>query len=453
MQVLLSCEDQFLRTTSAQRPTYNVSRYDRLVTSLEREVVTLFERELNYHVRVEKARREMALRYDWTARGAFETVDALREYVLNHRNIQSFLRLNGFYATDGEVISMIRRIDADGDDRVTFEEFNEAVRPSVPVSPAPLISSSSAVYEEAKRSSSPLRRTAASPLRQTTEHAASQHHLTLQASATRLNSSANRLTASQLSPSRSQTLYAPAVTASPSRRYSPLKADDENELVRAFKEQIALENELEDAKNRLALQPDFNLPDAFDLLDRHLLGSFTATELLDSLASNGVYVVSEDVALYVKRYDRNLDGRLNYLEFQEATTPKNASYSTQLQLRRAHYSVLRVPRHEYFTAYTRDLLFKTLRVHFSVEASAENLRRRLIRRPGFNASDAFTAVDQDRDGFITRDEFRGILRDWGFYATETEISWLVDRYDRNRDGRISYSEFVEEIMPKSPSRV
>lgn len=120
----------------------------------------------------------------------------------------------------------------------------------------------------------------------------------------------------------------PPSHSSPSRRYSPLKADDENELVRAFKEQINLENELEDAKNRLALQPDFNLPDAFDLLDKNLFGSLSATELSDSLASNGIYTVSEDVYLFVKRYDRNYDGRLNYSEFSEAMMPKNASYST-----------------------------------------------------------------------------------------------------------------------------
>lgn len=120
----------------------------------------------------------------------------------------------------------------------------------------------------------------------------------------------------------------PPSHSSPSRRYSPLKADDENELVRAFKEQINLENELEDAKNRLALQPDFNLPDAFDLLDKNLFGSLSAAELSDSLASNGIYTVSEDVYLFVKRYDRNYDGRLNYSEFSEALMPKNASYST-----------------------------------------------------------------------------------------------------------------------------
>jgi Ca2+-binding EF-hand superfamily protein len=231
-----------------------------------------------------------------------------------------------------------------------------------------------------------------------------------------------------------------------------MRVSDESELVRAFKEQIALENELEDAKNRLSLQPDFNLPDAFDLLDRYNLGSLSANDLSDSLAVNGVYALSEDVFLFVKRYDRNADGRIASSEFSDAFMPKNASYATTLQLRRAHYSLLRAPRHEYFSSYTRELFFKTIRIHFSVESSAENIRRRLLARPGFNPSDAFTAVDSDRNGFITRDEFKGILREYGFFPTETELQWLVDRYDRDHDGRITYSEFAEEIYPKSPSR-
>jgi hypothetical protein len=70
--------------------------------------------------------------------------------------------VNGFIATDGEVISIIRRIDSDGDNKVTLEEFMDGTRPSVPL-PAPIVPTSS--YEESKRSSSPLRRSAASPLR------------------------------------------------------------------------------------------------------------------------------------------------------------------------------------------------------------------------------------------------------------------------------------------------
>jgi len=91
-------------------------------------------------------------------------------------------------------------------------------------------------------------------------------------------------------------------------------------------------------------------------------------------------------------------------------------------------------------------------VHFSVEESAELLRKRLNRRPTFNVRDAFQACDKDRNGFITRDEFRNILKEYRFYALEDEITWLIDRYDKTHDGRITYSEFIDEILPKSPSK-
>lgn len=225
-QILLPCEDQYLRETTTLRRSYNVGRYDRLLTSLEKEVTNLFEREINYHVRLEKLKRELNIRYDWSARAAFETIDSLRDYTLNHRNIQTFLRLNGFIATDSEVIAIIRRLDSDGDNKVGLDEFADAVRPAVPIA-SPIPASTSA-FEETKRASSPLRRTAASPLRATADIGASH------------GSSANlagAFAATQGSPARSFTASHTnfAATSSPSRR-SPMRIDDESELVRGFKE-------------------------------------------------------------------------------------------------------------------------------------------------------------------------------------------------------------------------
>lgn len=170
------------------------------------------------------------------------------------------------------------------------------------------------------------------------------------------------------------------------------------------------------------------------------------------MASFGLYALKDDVSLFVRRYDRNSDGRLRFTEFCDSIVPKSSAYASGLQARSAHYSRLSYPRNEYFTRETRDLYLKTFKTHFSAEASAEYLRKRLMRRPGFNASDAFSACDVDRNGYITRDELKTIFREYGFYATETELIYLIDRYDRNQDGRISYSEFIDEILPKSPSR-
>jgi Ca2+-binding EF-hand superfamily protein len=236
------------------------------------------------------------------------------------------------------------------------------------------------------------------------------------------------------------------------KRQSPLKQGDEEELARAFKEEIALEKELEDAKIKLSMNSDFNLTDAFNMIDRNSNGFISPNEISDALQEMGVYALKEDVYLFVKRYDRNQDGKLRYSEFVDAFTPKSVLHSSTLNARKGYYSQLGYPKNEYFTRDTRDLFARTFKTHFSVETSYEYLRKRLFRRPGFNASDAFSACDYDKNGYITRDEFKTILRDYGFYATDTELSWLLDRYDKNQDGKISYSEFIDEILPKSPAR-
>ena len=86
-----------------------------------------------------------------------------------------------------------------------------------------------------------------------------------------------------------------------------------------------------------------------------------------------------------------------------------------------------------------------------VEA-AELLRKRLSRRPNFSVHDAFQTVDKDGNGYLTRNEFGRILAESGIYASSEELMQLLDRYDRNKDGRISYSEFMEEMLPKSPQK-
>ena len=35
------------------------------------------------------------------------------------------------------------------------------------------------------------------------------------------------------------------------------------------------------------------------------------------------------------------------------------------------------------------------------------------------------------------------------YVSEIEICALIDRYDRTRDGKINYTEFVEELNPRT----
>ena len=233
-------------------------------------------------------KHELQLRYDWTTRSAFETIDSLREGALNNRNIQSFLKINGFYATESELVAIIRRLDVDADQKITYDEFIDAMRPQVVTEEPGYLGTTSASikspsrFEEEKKSTySPTR--IRSPLRESrfSETQGSMLGVPSHSSTYKAGSSPSRFDeprqthSSPIRPNVSRDLYSKSSTQkSPSRymyssptrggssslvssygqqqrRSSPLKSDDEEELVRAFKEQISLEKELEDAKIRL----------------------------------------------------------------------------------------------------------------------------------------------------------------------------------------------------------
>ncbi len=53
---------------------------------------------------------------------------------------------------------------------------------------------------------------------------------------------------------------------------------------------------------------------------------------------------------------------------------------------------------------------------------------------------------------MTKDELQRIIERSGFTATREEINALMERYDKDGDGAISYKEFQDEIRPHSPSK-
>jgi len=88
-----------------------------------------------------------------------------------------------------------------------------------------------------------------------------------------------------------------------------------------------------------------------------------------------------------------------------------------------------------------------------IECASESLRQRLSKRPGFNVYEAFASCDLYGDGVVSKDELRRLIESRGFYVSEKEVNHLVEKIDKDKDGRISYSEFREEFIPRSPVRM
>ena len=67
--------------------------------------------------------KELNSQTDFSTYAAFRTVDRFNEGSININNLQDFFRTFGNFLVEQEVFAIVRRIDTDGDARITFEEF------------------------------------------------------------------------------------------------------------------------------------------------------------------------------------------------------------------------------------------------------------------------------------------------------------------------------------------
>lgn len=102
---------------------------------VERALTEFIEREINLHLRVEAIKNELLLRFDWNTHAAFQNCDANHEGFINHNSLKLFQRLNGHFASDEEVVAIVRRLDADADQRINFKEFCDFMKPFIAINP------------------------------------------------------------------------------------------------------------------------------------------------------------------------------------------------------------------------------------------------------------------------------------------------------------------------------
>lgn len=87
------------------------------------------------------------------------------------------------------------------------------------------------------------------------------------------------------------------------------------------------------------------------------------------------------------------------------------------------------------------------------EIQAEQLRQRLQKRPQFSLLEAFDYLDKNEEGVISAEEFKLVMEEYGMFLDNEDVSSLLKRYDKNLDGKVSYSEFCNEMLPKSPKKI
>lgn len=232
-----------------------------------------------------------------------------------------------------------------------------------------------------------------------------------------------------------------------------LHITEQDELVETLRDFIDLDKELERAKQSLALRTDFTLYDGFRVFDYDNNGYANLDDIIEAFEVFRIYPTREEARLFMTRYDTYKNNRLNYAEVCDVFMPTNESSANALRQRSAKYPNGYYRRLDEFSASTHEALTRVLKLHLEVELNAEALRQKHEESANFRYDDAFTTLNKWGDDYLTTEDFAEIFKKYGFYPTKAELDILINRFDKDRDGKVSYDEFFEEFSPHSPLKV
>ena len=232
-----------------------------------------------------------------------------------------------------------------------------------------------------------------------------------------------------------------------------LRSSEEDLFVDSLRELISLDKDLERAKQSLALKSDFTLQDAFNVFDFRDTGIVNLDDIIEAFELFHVFPTREEARLFLSRYDINKNNNLNFEEFCEAFLPLHKGTADILQNRSDNYPNGYYNRRDEFSSATIDAFSRVLNIHLEVEITAEGLRQRHEESPHFRYDSAFSTLNKWGEDYLTARDFKEIFKKYGFHATEEELDILVDRFDKDKNGKISYDEFFDEFSPHSPVKV
>ncbi len=213
-------------------------------------------------------------------------------------------------------------------------------------------------------------------------------------------------------------------------------------LAKVFREQISLDKEAESARERLCLKIDYHVQDAFNYFDVKKKGSISLYELRTGLGKLRIRTGFEELMQLMKRYDLDANGSLSPAEFERMLLPRKQYYADLLKKRTPKAE----PGEMTFSQETRVLFAALMQALIDAELVMEKLRRKVSEgKTALNFEDAFGVCEPDGEGFVSAAGVSEMMKRGLYFVSEADVGVLMNRYDKDLDGRVSFSEVLISI--------
>eukprot|EP00826_Nyctotherus_ovalis_P035320 TRINITY_DN3027_c0_g1_i21.p1 TRINITY_DN3027_c0_g1~~TRINITY_DN3027_c0_g1_i21.p1 ORF type:complete len:452 (-),score=48.43 TRINITY_DN3027_c0_g1_i21:76-1431(-) len=210
-------------------------------------------------------------------------------------------------------------------------------------------------------------------------------------------------------------------------------------LAKLFKYQLEIDKRAEELKERVCKQADYSVKSVIILFTKEKRDSVSLYELKRGLNLLGVYSDTKELIDVMKRYDLDRDGAMNRGEFERMLLPLNKQLM-KIQEEKVDRRGLSKE-----TMLLLQGLFLTI---INNETAIEKMRHDMDNNTEIKITDlAETFKDLAQDSGLHIAELKNLMNETGNYIENAEAELLMQRYDKNIDGNISFVEFMREMTP------
>ncbi|CDW85220.1 ef hand family protein [Stylonychia lemnae] len=441
MQIMLPCDDAYLRAAATQRPHRRTAAHSRLSPTVEQSLSLLLENEINFHLIIEQQKKDLENCPDFNARRAFKALDELKYNFINEANLKIFLRNMGHQVIKKELVAILRRLDLDGDSKISFQEFAEGIKPVSPsilpqdireqtIQESPLKTMKKV---EAERQLSPERRHHSSSKKQRPRSAD-------KTSSSIKNSTKDNFANQVMNQSYMNDSPNKSVTFNNNLQIQEFEKESQNRSAILKKSPIVIQENRSPynaggTKASIMTESFLKTPThTFDQLNTGLEYSATTPQRLNqptqpSIRPNQSTIENSTIPQVERKLDLSQQSlKFSPLKSQQSNFHGSANNNSKI----------------------KEELLKTMIDQVYLEKEIENIKTEFANASEFSCMAVFKIFDYHQKGYLTiNDMADAAIELTGSYQgnLQKDILLIFRRYDQDNDGRLNFQEFCKMLVP------
>jgi Ca2+-binding EF-hand superfamily protein len=220
---------------------------------------------------------------------------------------------------------------------------------------------------------------------------------------------------------------------------------EERQLKDYLKNVMDAERDIEQMKTDLALKCDFNVEDAFRIFECNNCNCLTCDDLKCGLRLLDIYATDSDIRGLMRRFDLNKKGYLNYSDFFDMVVPYERYYRNMVECRNSNNCCPSNCNPDVFMFSTKLALKNLFKSLIDYENKCNNMKS-CYSSLRCKLRDVFRNLDQCSFGSFSCNDLQCYLQKNCVMGNSKDADLLFIRLDKNRDGKVDYCEFEDELQ-------